>query len=72
MFIIEVLLMSTHNMFLSSLKHANIILTHLNPLLCSKTSIYFPGVYIIFAQTLRKHAYSNILKILPPKNETFR
>ena len=22
--------------------------------------------------TLRKHAYSNILKILPPKNENFR
>ena len=24
------------------------------------------------AQTLRKHAYSNILKILPPKNENFQ
>ena len=23
-------------------------------------------------QTLRKHAYSNILKILPPKNENFQ
>ena len=26
----------------------------------------------MIAQTLRKHAYSNILKILPPKNENFR
>ena len=25
-----------------------------------------------FAHTLRKHAYSNILKILPPKNENFQ
>ena len=24
------------------------------------------------AYTLRKHAYSNILKILPPKNENFQ
>ena len=25
-----------------------------------------------FWQALRKHAYSNILKILPPKNENFQ
>ena len=25
-----------------------------------------------FAVTLRKHAYSNILRILPPKNEKFQ
>ena len=25
----------------------------------------------IFLLSLRKHAYSNILKILPPKNENF-
>ena len=29
-----------------------------------------PGVWKIY--TLRKHAYSNILKILPPKNENFQ
>ena len=28
--------------------------------------------YIAFLTTLRKHAYSNILKILPPKNENFQ
>ena len=28
--------------------------------------------HIIFSVTLRKHTYSNILKILPPKNENFQ
>ena len=28
--------------------------------------------YIAFPTTLQKHAYSNILKILPPKNENFQ
>ena len=27
---------------------------------------------LLFSTTLRKHAYSNILKILPPKNENFQ
>ena len=27
---------------------------------------------IMICNTLRKHAYSNILKILPPKNENFQ
>ena len=27
---------------------------------------------LAFAASLRKHAYSNILKILPPKNENFQ
>ena len=31
---------------------------------------YWPKVFVKI--TLRKHAYSNILKILPPKNENFQ
>ena len=29
-------------------------------------------VVMTFSMSLRKHAYSNILKILPPKNENFQ
>ena len=29
-------------------------------------------VKVLLKKTLRKHAYSNILKILPPKNENFQ
>ena len=43
---------------------------------CSGLSrpIYIVGSFTtyILRKSLRKHAYSNILKILPPKNETFR
>ena len=28
--------------------------------------------HIVYNQALRKHAYSNILKILPPKDENFQ
>ena len=31
-----------------------------------------PPNSMLFAHELRKHAYSNILKILPPKNENFQ
>ena len=31
-----------------------------------------PSPYIGHMSTLRKHAYSNILKFLPPKNENFQ
>ena len=30
------------------------------------------GIHVPFYLTLRKHAYSNILKILPPKNKNFQ
>ena len=33
--------------------------------------ICFPEYQSLFALHVRKHAYSNILKILLPKNETF-
>ena len=37
----------------------------LQSMILSRNKIYTPG-------TLRKHAYSNILKILPSKNENFQ
>ena len=34
--------------------------------------IHYCSVYNCAVKSLRKHAYSNILKILPPKNENFQ
>ena len=43
------------------------------PIRGCRLTIVFPYVLLhTFPQTLRKHAYSNILKILPAKNETFQ
>ena len=43
---------------------------------CSSRSeflhIHFVGFFMCWLISLRKHAYSNILKILPPKNENFQ
>ena len=39
------------------------------PLLLSRIASSFSNTFI---RTLRKHAYSNILKILPPKTESFQ
>ena len=58
------------NTFIPSREHIYIILTPLNPILYSKTGVYRGINY--FSYSLRNHAYSNILKILPPKNENFR
>ena len=40
-------------------------------------SLHHPKIFVVLRYeenflTLRKHAYSNILKILPPKNENFQ
>ena len=41
--------------------------------LCNPSSIYGSSDYPIRqSKPLRKHAYSNILKILPPNNENFQ
>ena len=37
-----------------------------------KGSVFLKNRHFIIQETLRKHAYSNILKILPPKNEYFQ
>ena len=37
-----------------------------------RKDVWAIDVRLQLGTTLRKHAYSNILKILPPKNETFQ
>ena len=42
------------------------------PIIDRDQTAHMPKSYMSVFQTLRKHAYSNILKISPPKIETFQ
>ena len=56
--------MSTHNVCFH--RHTSIIILTLN------IGTPCPLTILSNSYSLRKHAYSNILKILPPKNENFQ